>query len=89
MIKSLKEGNENFEFTDEGYLKSCLGFDTAQNKYGRIEVTQTHIAERFITLVDREQNINTKSKSATKSLLHKDMEGLERKKERIFGTTCK
>ena len=39
LIKPLKEGNENFEFTDEGDLKRCLWVDITKHKDGRIEVT--------------------------------------------------
>ena len=35
--------------------------------------------ERFIALVDQENNINIKTTPATKPLLHKDQDGLERK----------
>ena len=79
MITSLKDGKENFEFIDEGDLKSYLGVDITKRKDGSIVVTQPHLIERFIALVDQENNINIKTTPATKPLLHKDKDGLERK----------
>ena len=53
--------------------------DIDKHKDGSIEVTQPHLAEYFIVLVDQEKNINTKTTLATKIFLHKDSDGLERK----------
>ena len=39
LIASLKDGKENFEFTDEGNLKSYLGVDITKRKDGSIVVT--------------------------------------------------
>ena len=56
-----------------------LGVDIAKYKDGRIEVTQPHLTERIIVLMDQEQNINNRSTPATKPLIDNDVEGLERK----------
>ena len=53
--------------------------DIKKHKDGTIEVTQPHLIERFIKLVDQEKNINVKTTPATKPLLHKDTDGLKRK----------
>ena len=79
LITSLKDGKENFEFIDEGDLKSYLGVDITKRKDGSIVVTQPHLIERFIALVDQENDINIKTTPAIKPLLYKDEDGLERK----------
>ena len=79
LINSLANGKENFEFTDEGYLKMYLSVDITKHKDGSIEVTQPHLIERLVVLVDQEQNINIKTNPATKPLFHKDEDSLERK----------
>ena len=39
LIKSLKEGHENFDFIDDRNLKTYLGVDIKRHTYGRIELT--------------------------------------------------
>ena len=53
LIASLKDGKENFEFTDEGDLKSYLGVDIIKRKDGNISITQPHLIERCIALIDQ------------------------------------
>ena len=77
LIKSLANSNESFEFMDDGDLKIYLSEHIKKYKYGPIEVTQSYLLEWFIELVDQEKNINVKTTQATKSLLHKDIDGLE------------
>ena len=79
LIALLKDGKEIFEFTDEGDLKSYLGVDIIKRKDGSISITHPHLIEIFLALIDQECNIHIKTTSATKPLLHKDVDGLERK----------
>ena len=53
--------------------------DIIKKKDGSISITQPHLIKGFIALVDQEDNINIKTTPATKPLLHKDVDGLERK----------
>ena len=80
LIESLPNGNECFEFTYKGNFKSYFGMDIHIHKNESIEITQTYLTERCIVLVDQEQNLNVKATSTTKPLLHKDTDGLERKR---------
>ena len=78
-IHSLTHGKENFEFTDEGDLSKYLGVDIVKKKDSSIECTQPHLIERFLKLVDQDQNINVRPTSVLKLLLHKDLQGFSRK----------
>ena len=79
LITSLKNGKENFDFIDEGNLKSYLGVDITNRKDGSIEINQPHLIERFVALVYQEHHINIKTIPVTKPLLRKDEDGLIRK----------
>ena len=52
--------------------------DITKHKDGSIEVTQSHLIERFIALVYQENNINIKTTPVTKPLLHNDEDGIEK-----------
>ena len=79
LIKSLLDGNEHFQLTDEGDLDRYLGVEITKLKDGRVELTQPHLIDRFLAVVQQESNINEKPTPATKPLLHKDVDGLPRK----------
>jgi hypothetical protein len=80
LIKSLKEGHENFDFTDDGDLDKYLGVDVKRHKDGRIELTQTHLIQRFLEVIGQDANkVNPRSTPAIKPLLFKDLEGALRK----------
>ena len=79
LIRSLTNGKEKFEFTDEGDMSKYLGVDITKHKDGSIEFTQPHLINRFVKLIDQDKNINIKSTPAIKPLLYKDLEGLKRK----------
>ena len=51
--------------------------DIAKRKDGSIEITQPHLIERLISLVNQEQNTYITTTLATEPLLHKDEDGLE------------
>jgi hypothetical protein len=80
LIKSLKEGNENFDFTDDGDLDKYLGVDVKKHKDGSIELTQTHLIRRFLEVIGMDiDKVNPRATPAIKPLLFKDLEGLLRK----------
>lgn len=74
LIKSLKDGNENFQFTDEGPLDKYLGVNIKKRKDGKLELTQPHLIERFLATVNQDENINVKPTPAVKPLLHQRLQ---------------
>ena len=80
LIKALKEGHENFDFTDDGDLDKYLGVDVKRHKDGRIELTQTHLIQRFLEVIGLDKDkVNPRTTPALKPLLFKDLDGLSRK----------
>ena len=80
LIKALREGDENFDFTDDGSLEKYLGVDVKRHKDGRIELTQTHLIQRFLEVIGLDPKaVNSRPTPALKPLLFKDIEGLTRK----------
>ena len=71
LIHSLTHGKEKFEFTNEGDLSKYLAVDITKRKDGSIEFTQPHLIDRFVKLVDQDQNINVRPTPVLKPLLHK------------------
>ena len=78
LIRSLTNGKDKFEFTDEGDMSKYSGVDITKHKDGSIEFTQPHLINRFVKLIDQDKNINIKSTPTIKPLLHKDLEGLKK-----------
>jgi hypothetical protein len=80
LIQALKEGHENFDFTDDGSLETYLGVDVKRHKDGRIELTQTHLIQRLLDVIGIDpMTVNPRPTPAIKPLLFKDIEGLARK----------
>jgi hypothetical protein len=80
LIKALREGHENFDFTDDGDLEKYLGVDVKRHKDGRIELTQTHLIQRLLEVIGMDpKTVNPRSTPAIKPLLFKDIDGLVRK----------
>ena len=80
LIKSLHEGPENFDFTDDGDLDKYLGVDVKRHDDGRIELTQTHLIQRFLEVIGMDiEKVNPRATPAIKPLLFKDLEGSIRK----------
>jgi hypothetical protein len=80
LIKSLQEGKENFDFTDDGNLDKYLGVDVKRHKDGRIELTQKHLIQRFLDVIGQDiEKVNPRTTPAIKPLLFKDLEGTLRK----------
>jgi hypothetical protein len=80
LIKALREGHENFDFTDDGNLEKYLGVDVKRHKDGRIELTQTHLIQRLLEVIGMDpKTVNSRPTPAIKPLLFKDVDGLTRK----------
>jgi hypothetical protein len=45
LIKALREGHENFDFTNDGSLEKYLGVDVKRHKDGCIELMQTDLIQ--------------------------------------------
>ena len=76
LIKSLLNGNEHFQLTDEGDLDRYLDVEITKLKDGKVALSQPLLIDRFLAVVDQDSNVNEKPTPATKSLLHKDVNGL-------------
>ena len=81
LIKELKDGPENFDFTDEGDITKYLGVDVKKHPNGTYELTQKHLIQRFLEVVGMSDDTNSRKTPVIKPLLHKDIEGLPRKHE--------
>ena len=80
LIKALREGHENFDFTDDGNLEKYLGVDVKRHKDGRIELTQKHLIQRLLEVIGMDpKTVNSRTTPAIKPLLYKDLDGLIRK----------
>ena len=78
----LAEGKENFVFTDGGPLESYLGVNVKKCNNGTIELTQSFLIEKIInTIIGKEEILHETNVPAVKELLHKDLDGPERKHE--------
>ena len=80
-IKSLQDGPENFEFTDEGSLESYLGVKFIDyDKGDQFEMTQPFLINRIIESLGFEQRMtNAQPSPAVKPLLHRDLDGEPRR----------
>ena len=60
LYKSLSEGDENYDFTDEGDLKKYLGVEFTRNKDGTMELKQTFLIERIIKALGFKEELTSK-----------------------------
>ena len=80
-IKSLMDGNENFELTDEGNVDKYLGVDIKNNADGTYEIRQLYLIRRIIDELKLDETISQKRPTpVAKPLLHKDLKGKPRVK---------
>lgn len=80
LFKSLQDGNENYDFTDEGDLKNYLGVEFTRHPDGRIEIKQEYLIERIIKSLGLKDELNGKhTNPGIKPSLHKDETGPSRK----------
>lgn len=81
LIADLQKENENFSFIDEGDIEKYLGVDVKKRKDGSYELTQKHLIQRFLSLMNVADTTNPRPTPAINPLLHKDIDGLPRKNE--------
>ena len=79
LIRDLQEGNEKFEFTDDGTLNKYLGVDVKRRKDHSIKLTQKHLIQRFLEVINIDDKVKPRNTPAVKPLLFKDINGLARK----------
>ena len=80
LITSLKEGSENFDFTEEGDVKNYLGVDFNKNDDGSFELKQPYLIARILKALGFDTNdVHTKVNPVVKPPLHKDIDGPPRK----------
>ena len=80
LFKSLNDGDENYDFTDEGDLKNYLGVEFTRHSDGKLEFRQEFLISRIIKALGFEEELNGKhTNPGTKPALHKDVEGPPRK----------
>ena len=81
-ISSMNEGDESFDFTDDGDIKNYLGVEFTKHKNGTMELKQEFLMKRIIDAVDFSPNTTkTKDNPVIKPLLTKDSEGVGRAHE--------
>ena len=76
-IQSLKDGPEQFEFTEEGSLESYLGVKFIDYDNGeQFEMTQPFLIDRIIDAMGIDKRMtNSRPTPAVKPLLHRDLDG--------------
>ena len=80
-VDSMKNGDKNFVFTDEGDINKFLG-DQLDDKI--LKISQPYLTDRIISFLNIDANYhnvetNAKSTPVGKPLLHKDISGKPRK----------
>ena len=82
LVKSLQEGPEKFDFTDEGSVHNYLGveiIDRPDIHKKAFEMKQPYLIERILETVQIDSKTNVKDTPVTKPLLTKDKSGEERR----------
>jgi hypothetical protein len=91
IVKSLQDGRDpdnpnqvftsKYVLTNDGEVKNYLGVEVVKREDGSIELKQKFLIERIIEAVGLDKDIKGSSKPtpSVKPLLHKDLDGLERK----------
>ena len=80
LVKSLKDGKENFDFTDDGDIKYYLGVEFKRSSDGTIELKQEFLIERIIKALKLDPDeIASKPTPVVKPNLKKDLDGPDRK----------
>jgi histone deacetylase 1/2 len=77
-LNSLRHGDENFDFQDEGDMTKYLGVDINHLPDGSFELRQPYLIDRIIDTLGL-QDSHTVPTPSVKPLLHKDLDGLPRK----------
>ena len=84
IVCSLEQGNENFDFTDDGDLERYLGMNLTREN-GQIKITQSHLINQILDAVGFDASVNPKSVPVVKLLLHRDTDGPDQK----FNWNCR
>ena len=79
LIRDLQEGDEKYEFTDDGSLEKYLGVDVSRRSDGSIELSQKYLIQRFLEIIGVDEKVNPRPTPAVKPLLFKDIAGIARK----------
>ena len=80
-IKSLMDGCENFELTDEGNIDKYIGVEISKHRDGTHELKKPHLTRRIVEELNLAQVETQKRPTPVSSpLLHKDLDGKERVK---------
>ena len=79
LIKSLANGEEKFDLTDEGEIKNYLGVDFNKNDDGSFELRQPFLIERIIKALNFNAEMKSTKNPTVKPPLHKDANGPKRK----------
>ena len=78
-IKSLFEGEENFDLTDEGNIDKYLGVEIVERQDGMYEIKQPFLTRRIINELKLSEIDSQKRPTLVgKPLLHKDLKGKPR-----------
>lgn len=87
-VESLKDGPENFIFTDKGKLDKYLGVDIKKTEDGKgFSLTQPFLIERILQAAEIDTRMtNSRTMPVVGPLLSKDPEGAPRKHEWKYST---
>ena len=80
VIKSLREGDEDFELTDEGSIDKYLGVKIKDIDQNSFEMSQPFLVCRIINFLSLDEN-KTRGRDTPvgKPLLNRDLDGAQRK----------
>ena len=76
-ITSLRNGEEHFEFTEEGSLKEYLGVEVKKISHTVFELKQPYLIEKILNILVNDTS-NPRPVPALKDPLRKDLEGPDR-----------
>lgn len=79
LIRLLQEEKQKFTFTNDGDLERYLGVDGDRRENGYIALTQKHLIQRTLSLLNIDDKVNSRSTPAIKPVLFKDDDGPPRK----------
>jgi hypothetical protein len=77
-IDSMRTGSENYVLTDEGDIKHYLGVELIKSDNG-FELHQPFLIDRILSVLNITEEHNSKPTPAIKPLLHRDLDGVDRK----------
>ena len=69
-MKSLEDGPEQFQLTDEGGIKNYLRVEIKDNADGSFELSQPYLIKKIIQLLGLPPETKGRSRPVTKLLVH-------------------